>query len=321
MPPRIKLFISHASEDKRDFVDPLTAALEQAGFDIWYDKDTLKLTDSLFKRISRGLGECDYGIVVLSPSFFEKKWTQAELGGLFALETAERKIILPIWKGVTEEDVKRFSPLLADRLGIRSSAGVDAIVEEIKRLVQVSERTSSFSSLENEIARFAALDREVAGAREARKLTDSVEGVQRVGNEAKELIATLRTMVRQLSEVAENLKLVIKSEKPFELFVSGSFNVDLIVQYRNSIQNSISRDEFSFRVYQRGVDSRTGMDMNSEVSRSEFRPEFHHTGMLLWCSKNDTSQISTEKLAIVLLGKFVDVFEEIHERQERNRPR
>jgi hypothetical protein len=317
----IKLFISHASEDKADFVDPLTAALEMAGFDLWYDKDALKLSDSLFQRISRGLGECDYGIVVLSSSFFEKKWTQAELGGLFALETAERKLIIPIWKGVTEESVKKFSPLLADRLGIRAEAGVDVIVEEIMRLVQVSERTSSFSSIENEIARFAALDREVAGAREARKLTDSVEGVQRVGNEAKELIATLRAMVSQLSEAAENLKLVIKSEKPFELFASGSFNVDLIMQYRNSAQNSISRDDLSFRVYQRGIDQETGMDKNREIFRCEFKPQFHHTGLLLWCSTTDSGHLSTEKLGIVLLGKIVDVFKEIHERHERSNSR
>jgi hypothetical protein len=44
--------------------------------------------------------------VVLSKAFFtKKKWAESELGGLFALETATRKIILPIWKDVTEAEI------------------------------------------------------------------------------------------------------------------------------------------------------------------------------------------------------------------------
>ena len=34
-----------------------------------------------------------------------------------ALRQCERKVILPVWKDITVEDVKKFSPLLADRLG------------------------------------------------------------------------------------------------------------------------------------------------------------------------------------------------------------
>src|SRR2546426_3995304 len=50
---------------------------------------------------------CDFGVVVLSPAFFSKKWPQAELDGLFALETVTRKIILPVWKDISENEVKR----------------------------------------------------------------------------------------------------------------------------------------------------------------------------------------------------------------------
>ena len=35
-------FISHATEDKEEFVRPLARALEQAGFKIWYDEFALK---------------------------------------------------------------------------------------------------------------------------------------------------------------------------------------------------------------------------------------------------------------------------------------
>ncbi len=111
-----KLFISHASEDKEDFVEPLAHALCDAGFEVWYDKFVLTMGDSLLRKISEGLNQADFGIVVLSKHFFTKKWPQAELDGLFSLETVERKVVLPIWKDVTEADVKAFSPILASKL-------------------------------------------------------------------------------------------------------------------------------------------------------------------------------------------------------------
>src|ERR1700730_1573769 len=113
------LFLSHAWEDKDTFVRSLAEAL-RLEFDVWYDEYALKPGDSLLEKISEGLRSCDRGIVVLSRHFFEKPWTQAELNGLFALETKERKILIPIWLDVTKKDVLNFSPILADRVAIKA---------------------------------------------------------------------------------------------------------------------------------------------------------------------------------------------------------
>src|SRR5882724_7671129 len=120
-----RLFISHASEDKDDFVRPLAEAL-RVHCDVWYDEYSLKLGDSLLEEINKGLGSCDYGVVVLSHHFFTKKWPRAELDGLFALETTTRKIILPVWRDVSSDDVLAFSPILAGRLAVRDSEGPPA---------------------------------------------------------------------------------------------------------------------------------------------------------------------------------------------------
>ena len=94
----IVLFVCHASEDKESFVRPLARSLnEHPGFKVFYDEFSLVMGDSLLVSISKGLRECDFGVVVFSPDFLRKKWTQEELAGLFARETAERKIILPVW--------------------------------------------------------------------------------------------------------------------------------------------------------------------------------------------------------------------------------
>jgi hypothetical protein len=129
---KIGVFISHASEDKAAIAEPLADALTGIGYQVWYDKYTLKLGDSLRREIDKGLAASRFGIVILSPSFFAKEWPQRELDGLVALETGDgQKRILPVWHEVTFEDVSNFSPTLADRLGVSTSRGLDFVVTQI----------------------------------------------------------------------------------------------------------------------------------------------------------------------------------------------
>jgi hypothetical protein len=137
----MKVFIAHAHEDKDAVARPLAEALRQAGFDVWYDEYSLILGDSLSKEIDRGLTECDYGVVILSNTFFAKEWPQKELAGLVARETgtaAPRKLVLPVWHDISADEVKHYSPTLADRRAISTSAGLPAIVQEIRRVVEVT---------------------------------------------------------------------------------------------------------------------------------------------------------------------------------------
>ena len=48
-------FICHASEDKKDFVDPFAHRLRDSGLSVWYDVFSLKLGDSLLRKIDEGL--------------------------------------------------------------------------------------------------------------------------------------------------------------------------------------------------------------------------------------------------------------------------
>lgn len=114
-------FISHASEDKEKLVKPLARTLDNMGFRVWYDEFELRVGDSLRQSIDRGLINSRYGIVVLSPAFFAKNWPQYELNGLTAREMDGHKVILPVWHGVTKEDVLQYSPTLADKVALSTS--------------------------------------------------------------------------------------------------------------------------------------------------------------------------------------------------------
>src|SRR5262245_25309200 len=92
---RPKLFISHASEDQEAFVRPLVEALTPY-FQPWYAPHALVPGKSLREQIESGLRESDYGLVVLSESFFsDKRWPILELDALMALEEKYHKIVIP----------------------------------------------------------------------------------------------------------------------------------------------------------------------------------------------------------------------------------
>jgi hypothetical protein len=130
------LFISHASEDKADVARPLAHMLQAKGFSVWYDEYTLTLGDNLRRSIEQGLSQSQFGVVILSRSFFAKKWPNLELDGLFALEKPGEKRILPVWHNVAAGDVESYSSFMAMRLGVPTSKGLEHVVGQIDQAIQ-----------------------------------------------------------------------------------------------------------------------------------------------------------------------------------------
>lgn len=309
-----KLFISHASEDKTDFVEPLVAALQTNGFEVWYDRYELTLGDSLLQKISQGLRECDYGVVVLSPDFFRKKWTQAELDGLLAIESTARKVILPIWKDVTVEDVSAFSPILAGRLGAPTSRGVDSVVEEIRRAVEAADRVASFSNVENAISMFKALDKEVVGTKRAEELARSVAGVQIVDATAKEMIIWLRNQIQRLANESETLSITLANSTDNQLSFSAPYAMQFLLRYENGTINSISTAVMRLLIYQWLDSFREDHSKRDEIRREDFEPGFHHTGKIIWRSTNTSHEFTTEQLQSRVLEEIVSAIRQLHEK-------
>jgi hypothetical protein len=115
------VFISHASEDKKDFANELNQALVSYGFKVWYDTQAIAWGDSLRAKIDEGLRNSRYGIVIISKHYINKGWTQYELDGLFQKEMTFGKTILPIWHNITKQEVQNFSPSLAGLMSLNTS--------------------------------------------------------------------------------------------------------------------------------------------------------------------------------------------------------
>lgn len=140
--PPHDVFLSHASEDKDEIARPLKAALEVRGLDVWFDEIKIRVGQSIRQEIERGIASARFGVVIISPNFFKKQWTQAELDALFARKMASGEgMILPVWHHVSKDEVMAQSPLLAGLLALNSSLmTVDEMAAAIAEVVQADKK-------------------------------------------------------------------------------------------------------------------------------------------------------------------------------------
>jgi Domain of unknown function (DUF1883)/TIR domain len=130
------VFISHASEDKATVARPLRNALAALGVTVWLDEAELRIGHSLRRKIDDGIRSSRYGVVILSESFFGKGWTNHELDGLVTRTVAGEQSLLPIWHDLTADDVRAYSPSLADKIALSTEQyTIEEIAEQIAEVV------------------------------------------------------------------------------------------------------------------------------------------------------------------------------------------
>jgi hypothetical protein len=265
------LFISHASEDKDAFARPLAEALRGTGMKVWFDEYELTLGDSLRERIDHGLKNSDYGVVILSRAFFAKKWTKAELDGLLALEEINRKMILPIWLGVSEDEVKAFSPMLAGRLAGSGDKGVDAVVVDIQRAIATSSRAIKVA---NSLSGTNAL-RSIGLALQSKEIEQramfSFEDVRLVQSAYEELCAKLAAEGEAANEGLEKPYFTVKGNPSHGLSVEGPFHVMVHVYLKGLGINSAKDHELYVR-YATGESSEIGQMRYSIYHQDYYLP-------------------------------------------------
>jgi len=135
--PNWDVFISHASEDKSSIAKPLADILRRAGLRVWIDAHEVKLGDSLAITINEGLARSRYGLVILSPDFLAKEWPRRELAALLAIEMEHGKRVLPVLHNLPFDALLRQFPLMADKLCMTTSAGLETIASEVRRAMGI----------------------------------------------------------------------------------------------------------------------------------------------------------------------------------------
>jgi hypothetical protein len=133
---KFDVFISHVGEDLENFVIGLADELRRRGLRVWYDDLELHWGDSISNSIARGLDASRFGVLVLSKAFFGQEWTKRELDAFLYRNLSGDKLILPIWHGISREEVARYSPVLGEQVALFAEKGVTAIADSIEAFAQ-----------------------------------------------------------------------------------------------------------------------------------------------------------------------------------------
>lgn len=109
------VFVSHASDDKIEYVDDLVKEIKQLGISVFYDSDVIHWGDNLKEVIDAGLNNCSLAVIVISPSYFGREWTEYEIKALLKRQDSEKNnLILPILYHVSKEEFNKHYPTLKD---------------------------------------------------------------------------------------------------------------------------------------------------------------------------------------------------------------
>jgi hypothetical protein len=131
-------FICHDSRDKTNVAEPIALGLSKLLCHVWYDEYSMEVGDSLRECIERGIKESRTCIVVLSNDFFSNNgWTKAEFESIYIREILEgNNVMLPVWHGVTKEQVYEYSPRVASKLGVETDLGIEEVVRRLHRSIE-----------------------------------------------------------------------------------------------------------------------------------------------------------------------------------------
>jgi hypothetical protein len=123
-------FLSYAGEDA-DTARHIVEALDNLGFDIWFAPLNLRVGQKLLESIERGMRDSRFGILLISKSYLAKGWTSFELDTLLRSHIEDGKSLLPLWLGVTKEEIAARHSGLAGIFSLKLDSNIDDVVTKL----------------------------------------------------------------------------------------------------------------------------------------------------------------------------------------------
>lgn len=129
-------FISHASADKQQYVQPLSERLTERKVTFWLDSLEIGWGDNFALKINEGLRESRFAVICLSEAFISRPWPETELGAAFAMQNSDgKKKVLPLILNNKDRIIQQY-PLVGGLIYREFSAGVGSIADELATLAE-----------------------------------------------------------------------------------------------------------------------------------------------------------------------------------------
>ena len=91
-----KIFLSYSRRDE-SAIKKIRERLTSSGVEVWLDQTDIEPGDRIPDKIGRGIRECDYFLIALSPISVESEWVQMELNIALAEEIKRKvKFVIPM---------------------------------------------------------------------------------------------------------------------------------------------------------------------------------------------------------------------------------
>lgn len=131
------VFLSHSSLDKEAFISDFSKKLSDMGLEVFEDVKVFKIGQSQTDMMNMGILNSRFVVVFLSANFIKSGWSDYEFKSFLNREiNEERIVILPIWHGVSVEEVRQYNPYLVDKFALNTQKfSLDEIAEHINQVV------------------------------------------------------------------------------------------------------------------------------------------------------------------------------------------
>jgi len=111
----VLVFISHSSEDKESFIEPLVNDLENCYINVWFDKRKIVPGDNLRKSIFKdGLDKADVALIFFTQNSIKSSWVDREIKHVLR-EEAKRGNDFDLKKIISIFDSQKTYEEIADR--------------------------------------------------------------------------------------------------------------------------------------------------------------------------------------------------------------
>ena len=89
----VLVFVSHSSEDKEPYIEPIVADLETCYINVWIDKRKIVPGENLRKSIFRdGLDKADIALLFFTERSLQSSWVDREIN-TFSEKNPKREMI------------------------------------------------------------------------------------------------------------------------------------------------------------------------------------------------------------------------------------
>lgn len=135
MTKQFDLFISYASADRTDYINPITEALERRHISFWLDSINVKWGDSIALQINAGLRSSRYVLLCLSKAYIGREWPETEMSAAFGIRNKNgKKRALPLILNSKDLILERY-PLLEGFLYRTYDHNAEALAAKLSDLL------------------------------------------------------------------------------------------------------------------------------------------------------------------------------------------